>query len=100
MDISKIEKWAEERNFFAEDGTTAKDQTLKLMSEVGELADNVLKGRHGRARDDVGDCMVVLVLVARLIGADLETCLDEAYDEIKWRKGRMVNGTFIKEGDV
>ena len=34
--------------------------------------------------------------MAMLGGTSIETCIDAAYDEIKNRKGKMVNGTFVK----
>lgn len=31
---------------------------------------------------------------------NLESCLNSAYNEIKDRKGRMIDGVFVKEGDL
>lgn len=59
--IKKIEQWAEDRNIIK--GTNPIDQAMKLFSEFGELADNVGKGRD--CRDDIGDCMVVLIIMCR-----------------------------------
>ena len=33
-------------------------------------------------------------------GMKLEECLQFAYDEIAGRKGKMINGTFVKESDL
>ena len=33
-------------------------------------------------------------------GMTIEECLQYAYDEISQRKGRTINGTFIKESDL
>jgi hypothetical protein len=38
-----------------------------------------------------------LKLIASRFGWTLEECLEAAWDEIKDRKGRMVNGEFVKE---
>lgn len=76
-------------------------QTLKLMSEMGELADNIAKGRYEVAKDDIGDCIVVLIMIAELIDTDIRECLQVAFDDIKDRKGYLnADGVFIKEGDV
>lgn len=76
-------------------------QTLKLMSEMGELADNIAKGRYEAAKDDIGDCIVVLIMIAELIDTDIRECLQVAFDDIKDRKGYLNSaGVFIKEGDV
>lgn len=87
--------WAHERNLIQ--GSDPKSQTLKLMSEAGELADNINKGLD--CRDDIGDCIVVLIILAAQKGHSLYECLDIAYNDIKDRKGRMVDGVFIKESD-
>ena len=89
-------EWARERGIFEQ--SDPKTQVLKTVSEVGELADNVAKGRD--VRDDIGDIMVTLILLAEMHGTDLGECLQMAWDEIKDRKGEMVNGTFVKDGDV
>lgn len=73
-------------------------QVLKLMSELGELADNAIKGLD--ITDDIGDCAVVLCNISRLHNTTLGKCWNHAYNEIKDRKGFLnENGTFIKETD-
>ena len=91
--VEKVEQWHWDRNLI--DGATDKDQVLKLIQEVGELSDNVCKGQD--SRDDVGDIMVVLINIMVRNQITLEECLQVAYDDIKNRKGRMVDGIFIKE---
>ena len=90
-------KWAHERGLF--ENADPKAQMLKTVSEIGELADNVVKGRYGEARDDIGDAVVTLIILSKMLGTDLAECLAEAYEEIRNRKGKTVNGVFIKEGD-
>ena len=90
-----IEQWHRDRNLI--DGATDKDQVCKLIQEVGELSDNVCKGRD--VSDDIGDCIVVLINIAVRNGLTLEQCMAQAYNDIKDRKGRMVDGIFVKEGD-
>jgi NTP pyrophosphatase (non-canonical NTP hydrolase) len=95
MLVQSVVRWHEARNLI--DGATDKDQVLKLIQEVGELSDNVCKGQD--IRDDIGDIMVVLINIMARNGLTLEECLEVAYDDIKDRKGRMVDGIFIKEAD-
>lgn len=64
--ISKIEKWANDRNIIK--GSKPIDQAMKLFSEFGELADNIGKGRD--CRDDIGDCLVVLIIMCKQVGFD------------------------------
>jgi hypothetical protein len=39
----------------------------------------------------------VLIILAAMRGLTIEQCLASAYNEIKDRKGKMVNGKFVKE---
>jgi NTP pyrophosphatase (non-canonical NTP hydrolase) len=97
--IDNIIKWGEDRKIIG--NGTPQAQVLKLMSEAGELADNIGKKRYGRAMDDIGDCAVVLIMIASQIGVSFEDCLKIAYEDIKDRKGYLnEEGIFIKEGDV
>ena len=70
----------------------------KLMEESGELARAVLKDDKREFIDAIGDMVVVLTNLAYLGGTNIEHCIDSAYDVIRKRKGKMVNGTFVKNG--
>ena len=95
MLFKKVIEWAGDRNIIK--GGTAKDQCLKLIQEVGELSDNLCKGNS--PVDDIGDCMVVLAIIAEQHELTVNECLHHAYDDIKDRKGILIDGVFIKEGD-
>nr|MBF0684277.1 MazG-like family protein [Pseudomonas sp.] len=89
-------RWATERGIY--EHSTAQAQTLKAVSEMGELADAIIKDDDGAAMDAVGDVIVCLINVAHMRGFDLEEALQAAWGEIKHRKGRMVpGGAFVKE---
>jgi NTP pyrophosphatase (non-canonical NTP hydrolase) len=90
-----IREWADERGLY--DEGDVKTQALKLVEEVGETCRAILKGNDMEAIDGIGDCVVVLVNLAELIGEPIEGCIDQAYYEIKNRTGKMVNGTFKKD---
>lgn len=91
--IKYIKQWHYDRNLI--DGASDKDQVCKLIQEVGELSDNVCKQRD--VRDDIGDCIVVLINIAERNNISLTECLEVAYHDIKDRKGKMVDGIFVKE---
>ena len=91
--IVKTIEWHQARNLI--DGANDKDQFMKLVQECGELSDNICKQQD--IRDDIGDIMVVLINIAERNGVTLEECLDVAYNDIKDRTGKMVDGVFIKE---
>jgi uncharacterized protein YabN with tetrapyrrole methylase and pyrophosphatase domain len=91
----KVKQWHYDRNLIH--GATDKDQYMKLIQEAGELSDNICKGND--IRDDIGDMMVVLINIAERNGVTLTACLDQAWEDIKDRKGTMRDGVFIKEED-
>ena len=93
--FSKIRDWAEERGIYQKGD--AKTQYIKLMEEAGELAKAILKSDEEEFVDAIGDCVVVLVNLAKLKGYNIEDCINSAYDVIAKRKGNMSNGTFVKE---
>ena len=93
--INEVAKWHEDRNLI--EGSTDKDQFLKLIQEVGELSDSICKGKN--VTDDIGDIMVVLINIAHRNKLKLQDFLSHAYDDIKDRKGKMTDGVFVKEGD-
>ena len=90
-----IRQWADERGIY--DKGDEKTQYIKLMEEAGELAQALLKQNKAEATDAIGDMVVVLTNLAVFIGADIEDCITDAYNVIKNRKGKMDNGTFVKE---
>ena len=89
-----IRQWASDRNLYDKGDT--KTQFCKLMEEAGELGRAVLKDDHEQFVDAIGDMVVVLTNLAELGGTSIEQCIDAAYAEIKNRKGKMINGTFVK----
>ena len=93
-----VEQWAKDRQIIP--NSTPETQLLKTMSELGELADAMLKRDREGIVDGFGDVLVTLLLAAKLYNPalDLEYCLEEAYDTIKHRKGTLMpNGVFVKE---
>ena len=49
---------------------------------------------------EMGDILVTLIILSKQLDIDLVECLDMAYKKIKKRKGKTINGTFVKEGDL
>ena len=163
--IKNIENWADARNLI--EGSTPKKQFIKLTEEFGELCSGVSKNKIDVVKDSIGDCFVVMVIlaaqrkknemrqaknvaaftvpygnnkvdiedhlieslyvlhrlshelssyanisvlfmscfvqlleVAHHFDLDIHDCVQAAWDEIKDRKGRMIDGVFVKEGDL
>lgn len=87
--------WAEERGIFEKSNPAG--QHSKTLEEVQELTDALEAGDEYETKDAIGDITVTLILQAKLHGWTLGECLEQAYNEIKDRKGKMVDGVFVKE---
>ena len=92
-----VVEWAEVRGIFTK--SNAKTQLLKTMEELGELSKATLKEDMDGIVDGVGDVLVTLIIFCSMYGVSIKECLGVAYAEIAGRKGLMVNGVFVKEGD-
>ena len=89
-----IRFWAKDKGIYAKGNSTT--QYVKLMEEAGELAKALLNNDKAEIVDAIGDITVVLTNLAELEGLKIEDCIDTAYDTIKNRTGKMINGTFVK----
>ena len=89
-----IRDWAEDKGIY--DKGDQKTQYVKLMEEAGEVGRAILKDDTLEIQDGIGDMVVVLTNLAELSGLTIEECIDSAYDTIAKRKGKMINGTFVK----
>lgn len=90
-----IRKWADDRNLI--EGSTPAAQSVKFFEECGELTRGMVEDDIDQIKDAIGDCVVVLTIMASQYGMTIEECIDAAYDEIKDRKGKMVGGVFVKD---
>lgn len=95
--VEKVEQWVIDRNLHTQD---AKVEMCKTMEELGELARAINKGDKEKQMDGIGDTVVTLICIAEQLGLKFNDCLDYAYNEIKDRKGKLINGTFVKESDL
>ena len=95
--IEKIQEWVSDRNLNTQDPRV---QMCKTMEELGELANAINKGNKADAMDGIGDVVVTLICISMQLGVDFSECLKMAYDEIKDRRGKMIDGVFVKEVDL
>jgi hypothetical protein len=51
-------------------------------------------------KDGIGDTVVTLIGVCEMYGFTLEECLQQAYEVISKRSGKMVDGKFVKDTEV
>lgn len=94
---TRIEQWAVEKKLHVADPTK---QVLKLAEEFGELCEGMVKGKQDQIFDSIGDMFVVLTILAMQLGISIDNCVGMAYEEIKDRQGKMINGVFVKEEDI
>ena len=94
---NRIQGWAVDRNLHTADPVK---QALKFFEEAGELCQGMVKGNEEQIKDSIGDIYVVMTILSMQLGLEIEDCVYHAYDEIKDRKGKMVDGIFIKESDL
>lgn len=95
--IEQVEQWAKNKGL---DEADSAKQYLKVSEEVGEVAAALARGQQDELRDGIGDVVVTLIILAMQNDLDLYECLNTAYDEIKGRKGKMIDGVFVKESDL
>lgn len=100
--ITKVNEWADDRNLKQAD---PKIQWMRITEEVGEIRDVLLKPTkftepQAALKDAIGDTLVTIIVLAHQLDLDITECLGIAYEKIKNRKGKMINGTFVKEEDL
>jgi NTP pyrophosphatase (non-canonical NTP hydrolase) len=90
-----ILQWAKERDLLKPEN--ANKQLLKLAEELGELAGAYVKNKREEQIDAIGDIQVVLIILSEQLGINYEDALKSAYEVIKNRTGKTINGAFIKD---
>lgn len=88
-------KWAEERGIFDNGDPLA--QLDKTQEELNETIEAVKNDDHAEIADGIGDMLVTIIIAAKMMDLDPTTCLEQAYNEIKDRTGKMVDGKFVKD---
>lgn len=94
--IKQVKKWSKDKSL---DQADSKAQFTKSVEEIGEIASALCRNDTEALRDGIGDVIVTLIILAQQNNMTLYECLSTAYEEIKNRKGKMVNGTFVKSDD-
>ena len=89
-----VEQWFFDRGLDKRDGS---GQLEKLQEEVDELKQAYIEVNRDEEIDAVGDILVVLIGYCLQRGLDIEECLSVAYNVIKNRTGKVVNGVFVKD---
>lgn len=96
--INKVNDWAVSHGL---DKGNPKTEWMKVTEEVGEIRDVFLKPHdfvdpEWSLKDAIGDSIVTLIVLCLQLGYDVEECLTIAYNDIKDRKGVMIDDNFVK----
>lgn len=89
--------WAEQKGIISK--STPLKQHVKTQEEVTELLEALIDGNNHEIKDAIGDIVVTLIIQAYMNGTTINECLEQAYNVISKRKGKMVNGLFVKESE-
>lgn len=97
-------EWADDKDLLHEENT--EKQFMKFIEEVFEFKtefDNWVFLRENLVKDmklEMGDIFVTLIILCEDLGIDPVVCLEMAYEKIKNRQGKTINGTFVKSEDL
>ena len=113
---NNVIRWAQERGIF--DNGDALAQLDKTEEELGETINAVkalqnwevamkanpenvtphtMEWLKNEVADGIGDILVTIIIAAEMLNLQSLDCLQLAYDEIKDRTGKMVDGQFVKD---
>ena len=92
-----IEEWGEGKGILPHTNPIA--QFKKTQEEVNELLEGIKKEDLDEIKDAIGDIFVTLVMQTNAWNISMNECVQGAYDVIKQRTGKMVNGQFVKDAD-
>ena len=91
----KVLSWATEKGIFEKGNPEA--QAWKTLEESLELLDGIMNNDTDEIKDAIGDTIVTLIIQAEMQGVNPLDCLETAYNVIAKRKGKMIDGQFVKD---
>lgn len=92
--IDNVTGWFEEKGLH-----DVKMQMVKTVEELGELAHEISRGNTESRElvDALGDIIVTIIGLCHHLNIPFEAALSLAWNEIKDRKGKVINGSFVKD---
>ena len=76
--------------------TSLEEALLRTAAKIGNFANMTAPPDDW----DVNSLANYLYLISQMTTLDFKDCVQHAYNQIKDRKGKMVDGVFIKNGDL
>lgn len=96
--IQQVQQWARDKGIVYIENVPK--QMMKVMEELGETSQAILKNKPDEIKDGIGDVFVTMIILSTQLGLDPLECLESAYNEIKNRTGETKNGVFVKFEDL
>lgn len=93
--ISNVYQWAKAKDLLKPEN--APKQFMKCIEEFGETASAINKHQYDQIKDGLGDTFVTLIILCLQLGLTPQEGLSSAWNEIKNRTGKTINGVFIKD---
>nr|WP_258182341.1 MazG-like family protein [Urinicoccus massiliensis] len=83
------------------DGQVTIDSKVKQAFFRGEIGlDDLLQKQKMDMGLEMGDIFVTLIILCKQLGINPIDCLNMAYKKISKRKGKTIDGVFVKEEDL
>lgn len=79
--------------------TSITEQLLETIYHLGEIAIPISHGWKFR-KEWLELFFINLVIISLMNNFNFKDCTEHAYNQIKDRKGKMINGVFVKEADL
>ena len=71
---------------------------IKMIFDLGKNISEIVWSKYGLF--EVNSALKNIMLISQDYNLSFKDCVQSAYDEIANRKGKMINGTFVKEEDL
>lgn len=78
-------------------GNDSGQHLARLNDAVSQISDAICRDDIDEVKFGISNALVELSGLSSELGFSLAECIDAAWNEIKDRKGRMINGIFVKE---
>lgn len=110
MNFTDLEKlvieWADKKDLLHEEN--ADKQFMKFIEEVFEFKTELdiyrifgyVDLNFENMKTEMGDIFVTLIILCKQLGITPAECLELAYKKISKRKGKTIDGIFVKEEDL
>lgn len=105
----KVLEWADSHDLLHEENASKQflkfiEETFEFKTEMDSFTAEFIYRDLVDIREDMqlemGDIIVTLIILCKQLGIEPQECLELAYDKIKDRKGKTIDGCFIKAEDL